>query len=1324
MMACCMGFFATDVHAQLDVTQGYTVEEYVNDVLLGEGVTAFNISYVGGMDQLGQLVNGDDSQYAFDEGLVMSTANSRGIGCSSSTCGDCLGDAVTDSALLSLANSVPELIGQSFTVESLHDVSILEFDFIVTGDSIGFDYIFGSDEYEQWINTPYNDVFGFFLSGPGIEGPYASPAGFPGGAINIAGVPGSDPNLPITVSSVNSTLNSEFYVANLPYDGICINGYTAVFHAGYPVQCGEVYHIKLAIADGTDTGLESVVILEQGSFVSNVPVQVSESLDVGGEGENVIFEGCGMLTWTFDRPYTVELSEDYMVLLGFDEGAAVNGEDFGQLLPDGSVQPFSDTLLFPAGVASQELTLIALTDTLAEGNESLIMTIASLNSCADGFMYLTYEVSDGPDPIVIDGFSTLACSNVQIVVEPEVTGGIGNYEYSWSCSTSSAPYITVTTDENWSCVLTVTDTCGLEPASAINTISLLDSEPLTVDLHPDSIEIIAGDSVFTSVTIEGGLSLGGNYSTNWFVNGDLVQAGFDTLFEFQPALFDMLTVEVEDGCGNEAMDALFIDAFYYVDAVITVLDSSLAGPDSAAFYACSDIDLAFSPSASISISETVAFYGWNWGDGTIEYTLADTVQHEWDEPGIYAVTLLMGDDYGNTDESEPVYITVFPRPSVQFLADTPICLGGFGEAEVNVQPASMTQTVAYQGPSIQLADTVVQTFTFELEVDQFSDSAVIEDCSDVKKIRAKLEHAHVGALDMWVTCPDGSELVLLSNNVGEMDDCNGGADVDAAYLGVPVVEAGNDTAGVGYTYTWREYGFYVLDDADNSALEGGTINPGSYTSCNDWCALQGCPVNGTWTLNIATEDSLGDGHFFDWNIQFEHGELDSLGLSGSDALDLSSGGFNWGSLPESANIVEDSTGMAATYEAIAIGSHLVSFTAVDAFGCTNTRYRTIVVNDGLGFAVDAGPNPNACADVQLLSASLVNTAYTDCPGMPFSNSWCIGNNQDTVFTVCPMIQGDGTYMHLMMSSAELDSLGDFVQVFDGPDTSSPLLGTYSGDLSNTEWAAENPTGCLTFRVVTNDSLSCGDGAFGPIDFTIDCNPFFLDVLYLWQPGAFVLDSISPNTEIISGSTETEFVIIAYVEDQPTCFSSDTVNVTTQLSAEWLAFHPDCDVSNGTLVIDVDSPGYSGDDWLIELTVQDTVAADSSAITYSQYSNGDPNAFTFLPNGIYGVNVSNDNCDWDAEVELNALDNPDALPCGCTYWFFPNYDPEALIDDGSCEFGPGGGGGGGGCNYESWCEENYEDGCQADLNEDGVITVGDLLELMSVYGDYCDGTVPN
>ena len=61
------------VHAQLDVSQGLSVEEYVNEVLLGEGVTAFNVSYIGGMDQLGQLVNGSDSDGAQHRLLVLLT---------------------------------------------------------------------------------------------------------------------------------------------------------------------------------------------------------------------------------------------------------------------------------------------------------------------------------------------------------------------------------------------------------------------------------------------------------------------------------------------------------------------------------------------------------------------------------------------------------------------------------------------------------------------------------------------------------------------------------------------------------------------------------------------------------------------------------------------------------------------------------------------------------------------------------------------------------------------------------------------------------------------------------------------------------------------------------------------------------------------------------------------------------------------------------------------------------------------------------------------------------------------------------------------------
>ena len=82
--------------------------------------------------------------------------------------------------------------------------------FEATGDSIRFNYVFGSDEYLTWVNTQYNDIFGFFLDGPGIDGPYANDA------VNLAEVPDSDPQLPITISSVNNVTNSEFYINNNP----------------------------------------------------------------------------------------------------------------------------------------------------------------------------------------------------------------------------------------------------------------------------------------------------------------------------------------------------------------------------------------------------------------------------------------------------------------------------------------------------------------------------------------------------------------------------------------------------------------------------------------------------------------------------------------------------------------------------------------------------------------------------------------------------------------------------------------------------------------------------------------------------------------------------------------------------------------------------------------------------------------------------------------------------------------------------------------------------------------------------------------------------
>ena len=463
-LACASAVLSLQMTGQVTITQPYTTaEEYVQEILLGEGVTATNITYTGSLAQLGLLENGS-GVFSVESGLMLNTDDATCEG----FCGDCLGGSVPDQDLLDVANSVPPLINQTFTVSSVNDVCILEFDFEAGGDSIAFNYVFGSDEYLTYVNTTYNDIFAFFLSGPGITGPYASPAEFPDGAINIAQVPESDPLLPVTISSVNNVTNSDYYIDNPAQEGICTNGYTTTFTAAAAVQCGETYHIKLAIADGSDTALESFVVLESGSFSSNavnleadavpfsagglqnlVPYEESvglpsvfnypngESFPFGEWSANnetivtvdgqetvidaVIIEGCNDARFTVIRP---EVEADLLdtLYLGL-AGSAILGLDYSDT--------FDEVIMTP-GQTESEITLGVVDDGANEGVEFVEITYEYINGC--GELITTTSKVVILDPIPVEATpSDVDCQNLdgtQVLGYDNITG-YGPFRYVW-----------------------------------------------------------------------------------------------------------------------------------------------------------------------------------------------------------------------------------------------------------------------------------------------------------------------------------------------------------------------------------------------------------------------------------------------------------------------------------------------------------------------------------------------------------------------------------------------------------------------------------------------------------------------------------------------------------------------------------------------------------------------------------------------------------------------------------------------------------------------------------------------------------------------------
>ena len=59
-----------------------------------------------------------------------------------------------------------------------------------------------------------------------------------------------------------------------------------------------------------------------------------------------------------------------------------------------------------------------------------------------------------------------------------------------------------------------------------------------------------------------------------------------------------------------------------------------------------------------------------------------------------------------------------------------------------------------------------------------------------------------------------------------------------------------------------------------------------------------------------------------------------------------------------------------------------------------------------------------------------------------------------------------------------------------------------------------------------------------------------------------------------------------------------------------------------------------------------------------------------------------------------------LGARCTYDAAINNNPLATMDDGSCDI-------------------IQDDECVGDLDDDGVVTVNDLLQLLGVFGNTCD-----
>ncbi len=429
---------AAGAHAQLVVNNTITVQQLVEDVLLGGGVTVSNITFNG------QPADQTNIQIGSFDGTACNVGLPLGLTLSSGDIGVALGPNADGAATLGTPGGPNDADLDLASNSTTFDRAVLEFDFVPAGDSLRFNYVFGSEEYLEWVSAGFNDVFGFFLSGPGISGPYSN------NAANIALVPGT--SQPVSIDNVNDVANPAFYVDNgdgftAPFNAdpqyIQFDGFTVPLTARALVQCGQPYHIKIAIADAGDPILDSSVFLEGGSFSSPNAVELEL---VTASADGTLTEGCSDATFTISRPGD-QSDLEITVQVG---GSATNGTDYTQI---------PTVITIPAGQNSVTYPVEAFEDNTPEGDEQITLTAVYVNACGDTSTSTASVLVREYVPIDITAEDLfLHCDQDSVLVSAQATGGFGDLSFLWtSGGTSTAFYAYGLVNGSYG--LTVSDEC-------------------------------------------------------------------------------------------------------------------------------------------------------------------------------------------------------------------------------------------------------------------------------------------------------------------------------------------------------------------------------------------------------------------------------------------------------------------------------------------------------------------------------------------------------------------------------------------------------------------------------------------------------------------------------------------------------------------------------------------------------------------------------------------------------------------------------------------------------------------------------------------------
>ncbi len=385
-------------------------------------------------------------------------------------------------------------------------------------------------------------------------------------------------------------------------------------------------------------------------------------------------------------------------------------------------------------------------------------------------------------------------------------------------------------------------------------------------------------------------------------------------------------------------------------------------------------------------SDSTSLFIWNFSDGTTD--TGQIVTHTFPTAGYFPVYVEIIDIHQcSSGLTRMVTVKVSPDSLVSVQNPIQICAFSSHAISVGHSPTNTiqinTSTSIQENPVMYNSATLIPdvgntggiVISLPVTITSAMPGSTLISADDLEFVQVQMEHSFVGDLEISLECPNGTVVMLKS-----FDQMGG------AFMGEPKggVNHGNfdclqntcftdpvqNPAGIGYNYSFSMNPVYTTMQ---SYVNGGNMpNPpfgysemdsSSYLPEEPFSILEGCPLNGTWTLKVADYWAIDNGWVFNWTLGLNPLLLPVPVLEvGIDTIIFSGPGII-AQQAEQITIQHDDP-----------GTYYYSVTIIDEFGCNMDTVLT--VNVGVEFSAFCNE------DIYLVNPGTASLWVTPLGGIP------------------------------------------------------------------------------------------------------------------------------------------------------------------------------------------------------------------------------------------------------------------------------------------------------------------------------------------------------